>query len=482
MSLKDKTAKGIVWDMGGTVARQGSGFIVSIVLARLLEPSEFGLVGMAMAFITISQVFIDVGFSSALIQNKENSSVTYSSVFYVNVLAGLLLTLLFYFGAPLIGSFYKNEAVTHLVEWLSLLFLVNSFNQVQTAIQNRNLNFRILSIQTVVASVMGGIAGIICALYDMGVYSLVVQQLTTAGVSTLVLWSTVSWRPELRFSIVEVKKLTGFSAFVFFDQFVSSIFQKLDVILIGKIFTSSILGYYTRSLQLKDLVITYSSTSISKVFYPVLATLKDNQQEFSRIYFKVISVVAFLGYAITGLLFIWGRDIIIGLFGQKWLPSVEMFEVLILGVCNYPINAMMINAFMSKGRSKENFLIGLLRKLFRVIPLVIGYFYGIMSFIYAQVSLSYFLTVLNVLLLARLSELDMRKHFLKIFEGVIPLAALVIVFYTWTFDTILLKFLLTVGFMSVFVLFNYLMKSEGVHFIKDNALILFNRYKHLVFK
>src|SRR5690606_24821866 len=132
----------LAWDMGGTIAAQASTFVISIFLARLLEPSEFGLVGMAMVFISISQGLLDVGFTSALIQNKNNTGITYSSVFYFNLLAGSILTASFYFLAPLIASFYESEQITDLVRWLSLVFVFNSLNQVQTAILRKQLNFK----------------------------------------------------------------------------------------------------------------------------------------------------------------------------------------------------------------------------------------------------------------------------------------------------------------------------------------------------
>lgn len=226
-SLKKRSAIALAWDLGGTIMRQGSGFVISIFLARLLEPEEFGLVGMAMVFISISQVFIDVGFSSALIQNKENSNLTYSSVFYLNLFAGLILTSFFYLTAPVIGAFYNSTQITELVQWLSLIFIFNSLNLVQQAILQRKLNFKILTLRIVIASTVGGVLGIIFAFQGFGVYALVIQQISTAILSTILLWTTSGWKPDFKFSMSEVKKLTSFSSFVFFDQFFLENFSKV---------------------------------------------------------------------------------------------------------------------------------------------------------------------------------------------------------------------------------------------------------------
>lgn len=473
-SLKKRSATAYAWDIGGTVARQGSGFIISIFLARLLDPAEFGLVGMAMVFISISQVFIDVGFSSALIQNRENTNLTYNSVFYLNIVAGVLLTVVFYFIAPFVGAFYENSQITGLVKWLSLIFILNSFNIVQQTILQKKLNFKVLTLRTIIANVSGGILGVIFALKGYGVNALVIQQLSSAFLSTILLWSASSWKPDFKFSFSEVKKLTGFSAYVFFDRFVSTIFQRLDIILIGKIFSPASLGFYTRAVSLKDQVTKYSSSSLTRVFYPVLSGLQDDQNEYSRIYFKVVSVIAFISYALTGVLYILGKEIILLLFGLKWMESVPIFEVLILAACNRPLNSIMINAFMSKGKSRENFIIGLGRKAIVLIPLSIAYFYGIYYYTVSFVITSYVITTIHIFLMQRLLDLSMKKHFVKVFEGAIPVL-IVIIFNTYLSAIIPTPYLFAFLFLVFYLLFNYLIKSEGLVFLFTNIKERFSK-------
>ena len=468
-SLKRKSVHALAWDFGGLLVTRGSGFIISIVLARLLAPAEFGLVGMAGVFIAISQVFIDVGFASALIQRKENSDLTYSSVFYFNIFSGILLTVFFYFLAPLIGGFYDNPEITSIVRWLSLSFLFNSFNQVQSAILTKELNFKVLTLRNVIASIVAGIVGVIAAFQGMGVYALVIQTLSGALMSTILLWSISKWKPSLRFSMNELKGLMGFSAYVFFDRLVSTAFGKLDVLLIGKIFSPATLGFYSRAVSLKNQVTTYSTASLGKVFFPVLSSIKDNHAEYERIYFKVISVVAFISYGLTGVLYVLGEHIIIGLFGEKWLPSVVIFQVLILSVCNYPLNSMMVNAFMSKGFSKENFRIGLLRKSVRIIPLFLAYFYGLYEFTVGVVIVSYVLTLVNMLFLRHYLNLSVLKHLKKVFEGMFPLVGCVLVFHGFELYGLLESFLLGSTYIIVYFLFNYFIKAEGIIFMQNNV-------------
>ena len=478
MSLKQKSALALGWDFGGTLATNLSGFIITIFLARLLTPEEFGLVGMAMVFITVSQVFIDVGFASALIQNQDTTKLSYSSVFWLNLVLGLVLSGLFYFLAPVAGNFYDNHEITYLVRWLSLIFVFNSLGIVQIAILRKSLNFKTLSIRKIISNLIGGIIGVIFAFWGFGIYSLVIQQLVSALLGTVLLWSITDWRPDFKFSLTEIRKLTGYSSYVFFDRFLSAISQRLDIIVIGKVLSPATLGFYTRAVSLQNQVTNYSSSSISKVFFPVLSKLQDEHSEFSRVYFKVVSLVSFISFGLTGLLYIAGQDVIIILFGEKWMPSVVIFQILILSACNYPLNSMMVNAFMSKGRSKENFYIGLFRKSVRLVPLYFAYTQGIIAFAVGVVIVSYFLTIVNVLFLKKYTELSLKIHFRKIFEGIIPLILIISIFEIIKPQSILLRIVLALLFLGIYIIYNHLICTEGYQFIKSNYPVIMKKIKN----
>ena len=472
-SLKQRTFKAIVWDLLGRFLTQGSSFVLTIILARLLAPEEFGVVAMAMAFITISNVFVDFGFSSALIQNQENTSLTYSSVFYFNVFAGLTITIIIFLLAPSIGDFYGNESIVNLVRWLSLVFLFNSFNRVQNAILSKELNFKSLSMRLLVASILGGIGGVILAYNNYGVYSLVFQTLSTAFFSTILLWSTSKWTPDLKFSFNEVQKLFGFSSYAFFERLINNIFMRLDVLLIGKIFTPLSVGFYTRASSLKDQVTKYSSTSITRVFYPVLSSLQSNDQEFQRIYFRLISVIIFMSFGLSGLLYILGEDIIVFLFGLKWMPSVLMFKLLVLTSCNQPLNSMMWNAIMSKGKSKENFYFSLCKKSVGIIPFVIAYHYGLLAFIISWVMMNYVITFMNIVAVNLFLKISLWKHIHKIFIAIIPLIISILLFNNLNITLFKYRILFAFAFSSIYLIYHWAVKSEGFIFILDNIKGLF---------
>lgn len=470
-SLLRKSANAFFWDFGGTLFKHAVTIIISILLARLLGPEEFGMMSMAMVFISISQVFLDFGFSAGLIQARDVQSITFSSIFYLNVGAGVVLTTLIVAVAPFVGLFFENSTITELVGWLSISFFLNSLCLVQVAILKRNLSFKVLTVRSIVASSIGGIVGVICAVFGLGVYSLVIQQLSSALLGAVLLWTSVDWRPEFRFSWKAAKKLTGFSAYIFFDQFLSNVFQRLDVILIGKVFGAVTLGYYARALSLKELVAKYSSSSLIKVFYPALSSLQDDQDGFKRVYFRVISIIAFLSFAITGLLYVLATDIITLLFGSKWEQSIPIFEVLVLSICNYPLNSMMKSAFISKGKSKENFYVGLIRKVIRLVPLVVAFFYGLYGFTVAVVVVSYILTFLNIYFLRIFVGLSSGIHLKKIFEGVLPLICVVIVSH-FLADEWFWRAILAIGYLLFYVGFNKAIGAEGYSVLARNRFRL----------
>lgn len=469
-SLKRRSAVALAWDFGGLLVNRGSGFIISIFLARLLSPEEFGLIGMAMAFIAISQAFIDVGFVSALIQRKENTNLTYSSVFYFNILSGFVLTIIFYFVAPFIGDFYGNSDVTAILRWLSLSFLFNSLNQVQSAILIKELNFRVLTIRNVTASIMSGVFGVIAAFQGFGVYSLVIQTLSNGVMSTVLLWSISNWKPSFSFSYSELKSLTSFSVFVFFDVITSSVFSKLDVFFIGKAFSSATLGFYSRAESLNSQVTSVTASSISKVFFPVLSSLKDDVAKFNSVYFKIVSLISFVSFILSGILYALAEPIIIGLFGEKWFFSILIFQILVFKSFNVPLNSVMLQALLGKGFAKENFKIGLARKVIRTLPIGIGLIFGLIPFLWSVVVVSYGLTIFNIYFIQRYLQIKMLYHLRKVFEGAVPFFLLTLCLKIFQIDTLFNLILSTLIFVIVYVFYASIIKMEGYQFIKFELL------------
>jgi len=388
------------------------------------------------------------------------------------------LTLIFYFSAPFIAEFYQNPEITSLIRCLSLIFVFSSLDIVQMTILKKELNFKSLTVRTFLSSLIGGIVGIIAAFSGLGVYSLVIKSIVSALLGTALLWGATKWRPDFKFSLPEIKKLTGFSSYVFFDRALTRFFQQLDVLIVGKVFSPNMLGYYSRAISLRDLVTTYSSSSLTAVFYPVLSSLQNDDEEYSKVYFKVISVIAFISYGLTGVMCILGRDIIFLFFGPKWEPSVVIFQVIILMACNIPLNSMIANAFFSKGKSKENFRIGVLIKILRLPLLLVMYYLGMFAFTVSYVILNYVLTTINIFFLKKYTGLSYKSHFIKVFEGMLPLGIVLGAFFYFNVQTTFMRVVWAAGFSLTYLVFCKINGSEGLEFLLKN----FDLIKKKIFK
>ncbi|MEM6737402.1 MAG: lipopolysaccharide biosynthesis protein [Bacteroidota bacterium] len=394
-ALKKKASKAFLWDLVGNYGGQVIVFVISIFLARLLSPEEFGLVGMAMVFIHILRVFADFGFASALIQNRNNTHLIYSSVFYLNLIVGSLFTITLFFLAPLIGGFYKNHEVSILVQWLSPLFILSGFNIVQSAILKRQLAFKKISIILLISQTISGGLAIFLAFKGYGIYALVIQQLLTAILNSFMLWKTAEWRPKFEFSMSELRRIIRFSSYIFFGQFFDQVFKQMDTLAVGKLFNPTTLGFYTRAESLNSLISKNSVTTFNRVFFPVLSKIHQDSEKFERVYFKVLDLVSIIAVFITGLFFLVGKELIIGLFGEQWYPSFAVFQVLVLKGFTYPINALTVNTFLAQGKVKANFYFGNVRRVLQLFPLLVAYFYGFDYFLYAVVLLNVVIWLLN---------------------------------------------------------------------------------------
>jgi O-antigen/teichoic acid export membrane protein len=318
-----------------------------------------------------------------------------------------------------------------------------------------------------IASTLGGVIGVTAAYNDYGVFSLVIQILTTAILSTILLWSTSKWKPKLQFSFQEMKKLFGFSVFAFLERIMNNIFLRLDVLLLAKIFNPIAVGFYTRAATLQDQATKYSSSSIIRVLFPVLSKYQDNPIEFRRIYLKMFEIISFLSFGLTGLLFILGSDIIISLFGEKWAPSIPIFQILILASATIPLNSLMWNAIMSQGKSKENFYLGLLKKTISLVPFIIAIRYNILYFTIAWVIAKYIATSLNMMLIYKLSSVSIRAQILSIFKTSTPLIFGVVLFYLADLQNMGTRIASAMIFFVIYIVFAALIKNQGFIYIQN---------------
>jgi len=390
MSLKAKAATGIKWSSISRFTRQGLMTLTTIIMARLLTPSDFGLLGMAMVVIGFGALFRELGAEGALIQRKDTSEKLLSSVFWFNVLLGVATMALVYASAPLAAHFYHEPKVSRVIKALSLVFVISGSSAVHAAILTRNMEFRQMAALEIVSSVAGAAVGVVCALYGQGVWSLVYQSITIAAVSSISLWTASRWRPLFFFDRDELKtvwdytlNLSGYTLFNYFAR-------NADNFLIGRYCGSGNLGYYSVAYQIMFYPLQTISAVFGRVMFPVLSKLQTNNAGFKSAYIKMVSVIAVFTFPITFGMLAVADPLVTLLLGAKWEPAIWLILVLAPVGLIQSIGTTVGVIYKAKGRTGLMFKWGVFAGMLVILSFAIGLQWGVrgVAVCYALVSLA----------------------------------------------------------------------------------------------
>lgn len=413
--LKSKSSNALLWDLFAKLARHGTGFIVTVVLARLLEPSDFGVIAMAMVVIGIAFIFTDIGLGSALIQRRRVLPIHYSSVFYFNIFIGLLLSLATFLSSRWISDFYENPQLLPVIQIVSSLFVINAFSSVQVSKLRKKLNYAVLAKADVGAAVLSGVLGIALALYGAGVWSLVAQAVSRGVFYNIILWYTSKWVPSLTFSIKALRQLWGFGFRMFLSGLLETVYTRLDIIIIGKLFSPAVLGFYDQAKRLQSLIVIYSSGSLISILFPVLSKLQYDFERFNRVVIKTLGIICFVIFFLLGIMYLISDELIVLLFTEKWLPIVEYFKILLLSGFAYPVSALLVNILSSKGNSKAFLRLEIYKKILASMNFGIGFIWGIEGYLYGLVIVSIAGVFLNIIYAKREIDLSLNVFIRPIF-------------------------------------------------------------------
>jgi len=478
-SIKSKGIDAFIWDLLGKIGIHSSSFIVMIILARLLEPSDFGLIAMIMVIVGIATIFSDIGLGGALIQRRRVLQIHYSSVFFFNISIGFILTILTFFSAELIANFYRNTQLEPIVKVMSILFTISAFHAVQGVVLRKELNYKLLTQVNIIASILSGTIGVILAFLGFGVWSLVAQVLSRELTINIVIWSKTTWIPSLSFSFKALKQLWGYGFNMFLAGVIDTIYEKIDYMIIGRVFSPTTLGFFHQAKQLNMFVIKYSSGSLMSVLFPVLSKIQKDKEHFQRVVIKSLGVICFITFFLLGELYLTADELIVGLFGAKWEASVYFFKILALSGFAYPISALMVNILSSRGNSKGFLKLEIYKKIIQSVNLYILYLYGIEVFLYGLIITSILGTSLNI----RFATKEIELSFMSIVRPIIIQASisfvliLVIIYIT---DYIYLNDFLMMSikgllFMSTYILINWILKIKSFKYTTEQLNPIINK-------
>lgn len=361
--LKEKTISGMIWS---AVERFGYTFIMflsNLFLARLLSPNDFGLIGMIMVFVSIACIIVDGGFASALIQKKTISYEDYSTAFYVNIILSFLLYCILYLCSPFIADFYSEPLLSQLLRVLGLVLIINALSVVQIAKIKRELNFKYLGIVSVISSFIGCCVGVICAFSSLGVWSLVIQTLTISTVKSLMLLVSSSWKPSWIFSNRSLKVQFNFGSMVLLSNLIDTIYSNSISLIIGKSFSSKILGLYTQARTLESVPNQTLTTIVGQVVFPVFSRLQDEPEKLLVGLRKTIRCLVWINFPVMILLIIIADPLFRILYTDKWIEAVPLFQIACCGgimASSIQLNNMIL---LAGGYSKMFFLSRLYKQI-----------------------------------------------------------------------------------------------------------------------
>lgn len=350
-SLKKTALKGTVWSTIERFSVQGVTFVVMIIMARLLDPTDYGLVGMLTIFIAISQALVDSGFSQALIRKQKRTQTDNSTVFYFNIAVGLILYLILFFAAPAIARFYSQPLLVPLTRVIGLSVLINSFVVVQRALFTVQIDFKTQAKASMSAALVSGAVGIYMAYTGFGVWSIAAQQIVNLLVNVSLLWVMSSWRPSWAYSWKSFREFFSFGSRLAASSILDCIYNNLYLIVIGKVFNASDLGYYTRANQFASFPSSNLTGILQRVTFPVLCKIQNDDQHLRDIYIKFLRIAAFVIFPLMISLAAIAKPLVLVLLNQKWEFAAVLLQILCLSMMWFPIHAINLNLLQVKGRS-----------------------------------------------------------------------------------------------------------------------------------
>lgn len=464
-NLRHKTTIGIIWTFFEQLLRVGIQTITTIILAWFLLPADFGLMAMTAVFFAIANSLMDSGFSQALIRKKEVDQTDYSTAFYANLVMGLLAYLLLFASAPLIASFYNEPRLVLLVRVVGLVVIINSFQMVQVADLTRNLNFKIQFKVTMPSAIFSGVVAISMAAMGFGIWSLIAQMLMASFAATALYWIVNKWRPSKDFSVESLNEMFGFGSKLFLSGLINTVFQNIYIIVIGKLFLATLVGYYFFAQKIQQVVVTQLTGAVQKVTYPALSTIQDDNKALKEFYRKIIQVVTYIVFPCMIALVVLAEPLFSVMLKEDWLPAVPYLQLLCIAGLLYPLHAINLNILKVKGRSDLFLYLEIIKKLMIVIIILISVQFGIFGILVGQIVSSVLAYIPNSYFSVKMIDYSVSEQ-LKDFIPTLLLSITMGVFMYVTGSVLPIgnfAYLLVIGLAGTvfYVLINHLLKMPA---------------------
>lgn len=467
---KSKVFWGTFWSALEAIGRHGISFLIGLVLARLLFPSDYGLIGELAIFLAISQVFIDCGFSNALICKHQNNEEDYSTAFLFNCIIGCISYIILFFAAPYVAEFYDEPILTFLLRIIGLNVIFNSLCVVQNAIFVIELKIKLQTKISVICQLSTGLLAIVAAYKGYGVWALALQSVSSSFLTTVLLWVYAKWRPSFVFSRQSFSYLWGFGSKMLFVGLISNIYKNLYGIIIGKVFDPTRLGLYNKAQNLADLYPKTIYSFTNKVSLPTLAALKSYPDELKEVFRKYLKVIGFVVFPVSGILFVTAHPLITVLWGDRWIDSIVLFQILCVGAIWDPFNLFSLNILQAIGRPDVTLKIELVNKIVGIILILTTLKYGLFVFVCGRAAYNIYEYLVNLNCTRVFIHYKIKEQVKDLLPSITTTAMTMIL--SWSclhlgFSQIMNLIISVIVGITAYIAISFIFKLEGLVLIKD---------------
>lgn len=477
---RNVVAKNVFWRLLERFGAQIVSFIVSIVLARLLDPVVYGTVAIVTVFTAIFQVFVDSGFGAALIQKKDADDLDFSTVFYFNIVSCTILYLTMFFIAPLIANFYNNEQLTNIIRVLSLILVISGFKSIQTNYVAKHLMFKKFFWATLVGTVISAVVGIFMAYKGFGVWALVAQNLINQFIDTVLLWLFVRWKPKWAFSFKRLKTLFSYGWKLLASALLDVGYNQSRALIIGKRYTSEDLAYYNRGEQIPNLAISNINSSIDAVLLPSMSSVQDQKERVKMMLRRSITISSFILLPIMGGIAVCADSLVAVLLTDKWIPCIPYLRMFCIIYAFYPIHTANLNAMKAMGRSDYFLKLEVIKKVIGLALLFAMMWISVEAIVISLIITNVLSLLINTWPNKKILNYGIFEQILDLLPALLLTAVMVGVTY-WIYiangagGMTLLKQI----FIGVFVYFTLaaLFKLESLRYLVDFAKSILNKNK-----
>ena len=480
--LKIKTVNGLIWTFAQQFGVQFINFIVSILLARILLPAEFGLIGMIAIFLAVGNSLVDGGMSSSLIRTKNPNQTDYSTVFFTNLLVSFVVYFLVFISAPLIANYFQQPLLSSLVRVYCLTFIIRAFSSIQATKLNKEMDFKKQMVINIPSLIFGGIVGVYLAYTGYGVWSIVIMNLLQSVVATIQLWILSKWLPSFIYDKECFKTHLNFGYKITISGILNTIVKNIYNIIIGRYFSAAQLGFYIRAKSMQELPVINISNALNKVTYPMFASIKDDDVKLKSVYRQLLQVIFFIVAPILMLLIVIAEPLFRFLLTEKWLPSVPYFRILCIAGILAPLTAYNLNILLVKGRSDKFLRLEFLKNVLTVAGVFFAIPFGIYGLLWSLVGIALITFVINAHFCGKMLHFSLSNQVLDILPTLLITlfcAGTAYVFDFWVLSSIKSDILhlifVSLLFGLLYVLLSFLFKVSAYRSLK--TLIISKRKK-----